>query len=218
MVGRKGLKCLLLGVLIFSSGCAPLAEKALSPGSSEDLSRCFTIFPSAPWEAVHKIEATIQGGVFSTLLGVTRGEPSARGLHSFLLTPEGFILFEGELRGGEIIVRKSAAPFDSPAFARGLMDDVAFLFFPPAVALREWGKEGDGTQVCRWEGSEGLSTEVRGAMDRSWRILRRDGRGEVIKEIRLKGPFLRGLAAQMEIQVYKPASYKLEMTLLPPAP
>ena len=218
MIRRKGIKNLLWGVLILSLGCAPLAEKALNLGSPEDLSGCFAIFPAGPWESVHKIEATIQGGVFSTLLGVTRGEPLARRLHSFLLTPEGFILFEAELRGGEIIVRKSVAPFDSPAFARGLMDDVAFLFLPPATALRAWGKEGDGAQVCRWEGPEGSNTEVRGSMDRGWRILRRDGRGEVIKEIRLKGPFLQGLASHMEIHVYRPASYKLEMTLLPPAP
>jgi hypothetical protein len=203
---------------MLSLGCAPLSEKTLIPGSQEDLLGCFTIFPAGPWESVHKIEATIQGGVFSTLLGVTRGEPLARRLHSLLLTSEGFILFEAELRGGEIIVRKAVPPFDSPAFARGLMDDVAFLFLPPAVALRAWGKEGDGTQVCRWESSDGLSTEVRGGMDRSWRILRRDGRGEVIKEIRLKGPFLQGLASEMEIQVYKPASYKLAMTLLSSAP
>ena len=101
---------------------------------------------------MHRIEATIKGGGSSSLLGVTKGEPSERRLQSLLLTPEGFILFDAELSEGGIAVRKAVAPFDSPAFARGLMEDVTLLFLPPQVKPTAWGKETDGTMICNWEG------------------------------------------------------------------
>jgi hypothetical protein len=218
MIRRKGLDICLLGFLILSVGCFPKAETALSPGSPDELPGCYAIFPAGPWESVHKIEAIIRGGVSSSLLGVTKGEPSERRLHSLLLTPEGFILFDAEFREGGIVVRKAVAPFDSPAFARGLMEDVTLLFFPPQARAATWGKEADGTWICRWESLDDSCTEVRGSMDRGWRILRRDDRGEVTREISLNGPFVQGLAFHMELRAAKPASYRLRMTLLQMAP
>jgi hypothetical protein len=135
-----------------------------------------------------------------------------------LLTPEGFILFDAELREGGIAVRKAVAPFDSPAFARGLMEDVTLLFLPPQVRPTTWGKETDGTRICRWEGPDGSRTEVRGSMDRGWRILRRDNQGEVTREVSLSGPFVQGLASHVELRASKPASYILRMTLLQASP
>jgi len=218
MICRKGPDICLLGFLLLSIGCVPMAETALSPGSPDDLPGCYAIFPAGPWGSVHRIEAIIRGGVSSSLLGVTKGEPSEHRLHSLLLTPEGFILFDAELREGGIAVRKAMAPFDSPAFARGLMEDVALLFLPPQVRPTTWGKEADGTRICRWEGPDGSCTEVRGSMDHGWRILRRDDQGEVIREVSLNGPFVQGLASHMELRAFKPASYRLRMTLLQAAP
>jgi len=218
MIRRKGLDICLLGFLILSGGCIPMAETALSPGSPDDLPVCYAIFPAGPWESVYKIEAIITRGVSSSLLGVTKGEPSERTLQSLLLTPEGFILFDAELREGGIAVRKAVAPFDSPAFARGLMEDVTLLFLPPQGRPKTWGKEADGTWVCRWESPDGSRTEVRGSMDHGWRILRRDDQGEVTREVSLNGPFVQGLAFHLELRASKPASYRLRMTLVQAAP
>jgi hypothetical protein len=218
MIRRKGLDICLLGILILSVGCIPLAETAPSPGSPDDLPGCYAIFPAGPWESVHKIEAIIRGGVSSSLLGVTKGDPSERRLHSLLLTPEGFILFDAELREGGIAVRKAVAPFDSPAFARGLMEDVTLLFLPPQARPTTWRKEADGTRICRWESHDDSCIEVRGSMDHGWRILRRDDQGEVTREISLNGPFVQGLAFHMELRASKPTSYRLRMTLLQAAP
>ncbi len=188
----------------------------MSPGPPEELPGCYAIFPAGPWESVHKIEATF-GRVSTSLIGVTKGEPSERRLQSVLLTPEGFILFDAErwIRG--ISVKRAVAPFDSPAFARGLIEDVSFLFFPPAGKPTTWGKETDGTIICKWENPEN-STEITGSMDKSWRILRRDKYGEVIKEIVLSGPFLNGLASGIEYRAFKPAPYTLKMTLIQTSP
>jgi hypothetical protein len=214
MIRRKGLDIGILGFLILSIGCVAMPKTTLSPGSPDDLPGCYVIYPDEPWESVHRIEATIRGWSSSSLLGVTKGEPSNRRLQSLLLTPEGFILFDAELRGNEIAVRKAVAPFDSPAFARGLMEDVTLLFLPPQARPTTWGKETDGTRICNWEGPDSSRIEVRGSMDTGWRILRRDNQGKVTKEISLNGPFVRGLASHVELRTFKPTAYKLRMDLL----
>ena len=218
MIRRIGLDICLLGFLVFTAGCFPKAETTLSPGSPDDLPACYGPFPSGTWESVYKIDVMMARGVSSSLLGVTKGESTERTLHSVLLTPEGFILFDAELREGGVTVRRAVAPFDSPAFARGLMEDVALLLLPPRGKPETWGKEADGTRVCRWESPDGSRTEVRGEMGKGWRILRRDDRGEVIREVSLSGPFVQGLPFHMELRASKPASYTLRMTRVQPAP
>jgi hypothetical protein len=217
VIRRKSLEICLLGFLIFSAGCVSPPKKTLGPGLPLDLPGCYAIFPAEPWESVHRIEATIRGGS-SSLLGVTKVEPSKRRLQSVLLTPEGFILFDAELSEGEIAVRKAVPPFDSPAFGRGLMEDVVLLFLPPGVKPTAWGKETDGTMICEWEGPNDSRTEITGSMESGWRILRRDKYGGVIKEVVLNGPFVNGLASRMELRAFKPTSYRLSMTLLQPSP
>ncbi len=151
------------------------------------------------------------------MLGVTKGEPSEHRLQSVLLAPEGFMLFDAELREGRIAVRKAVAPFDSPAFARGLMEDVSLLFLAPQVKPAAWGKEPDGTMICNWEERDGPHTEITGSMDIGWRILRRDKNGKVTKEVVLNGPFVNGLASRVELRAFKPAPYRLRMTLVEPS-
>jgi hypothetical protein len=207
-----------LGFLLFSLGCVPQIRTPLSPGTLEELQGCFALFPTGPWEAVHKIEAVFQGGVSSTLLGVTRGEPSNHRLQSLLLAPEGFTLFDGELLEGKIHVRRAVPPFDSPAFAKGLMEDVALLFLAPPIRPTNWGKASDGSRGCRWEGPGGYRTEVWDSPDQGWRIQRWDDQGELIRDVFLKGPFVQGLAANLELRVFKPVSYKLKMTLIQSGP
>ena len=218
MIRSKGLDICLLGFLVLSIGCASPSKKTLVPGSPDDLPGCYAIFPGEPWESVHRIEATIRGGGSSSLLGVTKGEPSERRLQSLLLTPEGFILFDAELSEGGIAVRKAVAPFDSPAFARGLMEDVSLLFLPPQVKPTAWAKETDGTMICNWEDRDESHTEISGSMDSGWRILRQNKKGKVTKEIVLNGPFVNGLASRIELRAFKPAPYRLRMTLVQPSP
>ena len=217
MIRRKNLSLCLLGFLTLSVGCVSPPRKTLGPGSSDDLPGCYALFPTGPWESVHRIEATIRGSS-SSLLGVTKGEPSEQRLQNVLLTPEGFILFDAELREGRIVVRKAVAPFDSPVFAKGLIEDVSLLFLSPQVKPTTWGKETDGTLVCHWEDRDDSYTEITGSKDSGWRILRRDKKGKVIKEVALKGPFVNGLASRVELRAFKPASYRLRMTLVQPSP
>ncbi len=218
MIRNRSLGIYFLGLLLFSAGCAPAARTVLSPGSGEDLRSCLTIFPPGPWESVHKIEATFSGGTSFTILGVTKGEPFERRLHSLLLTPEGFTLFDGELWKGEIVVRKAVPPFDSPALAKNMLEDVAFLFFAPVGSPVSWGTAADGTRVCLWTNPNGFHPEIRETPDQGWQILLRDDQGRETKKVSLTGPFVQGLAAYMELRVLRPVSYTLKMTLVQSGP
>ncbi len=218
MIRSKGLEACLLGFLVLLIGCASPPKKTLAPGSLDDLRGCYAIFPEEPWESVHRIEVTIRGAGSSSLLGVTKGEPLERRLQSLLLTPEGFILFDAELSETGIVVRKAVAPFDSPAFASGLMEDVSLLFLPPQGKPTGWAKETDGTMICNWEDRDDSHTEISGSMESGWRILRQNRKGKVAREIVLNGPFVNGLASRIELRAFKPTPYRLRMTLVQPSP
>ncbi|HUL29604.1 MAG TPA: hypothetical protein VLZ03_04040 [Thermodesulfobacteriota bacterium] len=217
MILKKGLDLCLPGFLILLIGCVHTSEITLKPGLPEDLPGCYALFPAKPWESVHRLEATISGGS-SSLFGITKGDPSERKFESLLLTPEGFILFDAERREDGIAVRKAVAPFDSPAFARGLMEDVALVFLPPQAQLATWEKKTDGTMICQWEATNDFRTVITGSMDTGWRILRRNKRGKVIREVVLNGPFVNGLASRMELRAFEPTPYSLQMTLVQPSP
>jgi hypothetical protein len=206
----------LFAALLLCTGCLTAPETPLLPGAPEDLDRCVALFPSEPWECVHTIEAVIQGGMSSSLLGITKGDPAGRRLHTVLLTAEGFILFEAEQHGETTSVLKAVAPFDSPAFARGLMEDVNLLFLPPQGGASKWGTTADGAVLCQWERPAGYREDI--SLSSVMRISLLDGHGDLIKEALLTGPFVKGLASRMELSAHKPAPYKLKMTLLQGTP
>ncbi len=210
---RRNLKTCLFGILMLCAGCVPILETDLLPGAPGDLQGCFAMFPAGPWECIHKIEAVMSEGVSSSLLGVTKGDPAGRKLHTVLLSPEGFILFEAEQLEDTMSVLKAVAPFDSAAFARGLMEDVNLLFFPPEGWPSKWGRGADGAILCQWKSFDGSRREI--SLSTVRKISLRDRHGDLVKEALLQAPFVQGLASQVELRVYKPAPYRLKMTLLP---
>lgn len=218
MISERSYRIFSLGLILLVLGCVPQVHSPLRPGTAADLQSCLAIFPPGPWESVHKIEAAFRGGASGTLLGITRGNPLEYSLQTLLLTPEGFTLFEGEFRAGEITVNKAVPPFDVPAFAKGLMEDVTLLFLAPQSRPTNWGQAADGTRVCIWEGPDGFRTEVTQLPDQGWRLRRRDDQGQVTREVALKGNLVQGLAANLELRVLKPVFYTLKMTLFQSSP
>ncbi len=212
---RKGIYIILI-FLILPLGCVAKSTMTLSPGVTEDLPGCTVMFPAGPWESVHKIEANFGGGS-SFLIGVTKGESSERRFETILLTPEGFVLFNAERRVTGFSIRKAVAPFDSQAFARGLIEDVSLLFLPPAGRPKTWKKEANGKMICKWKDPE-HSTEIMGSMEDGWQIVRRDNDGDVTKEVFLSGPFISGVASRIEFRAFQPATYTLKMNLIQTSP
>ena len=213
MCRKTVLFCLLL-VLIFGPGCT--RNDKLTPITSpvNDFTDCVALFPERPWEAVHGIEAKLGVGGSYSLIGLTKGDPVQRNLHSALLTPEGFVLFEAERREGRLSIIRALPPFDSSAFAKGLIQDVDLIFLAPRGRLSESGIAADGSFVCRWIEPSGQVEEIIRAKGDRWKISLWNDQGLVIRQVWVRRQPTENLASQVELRASGINGYRLKMVLL----
>lgn len=148
-----------------TSGPRPLGPPAVSVNKDA----CHRPFPKGDWQFVHAIGGTLPGGAKTTAIGVTAISAEAGTAHCVLMTVEGFVLFDA-VYDGEMTVNRAVPPFDSPAFARGLMNDIQFIFFPPSGELIQRGTADDGAHVCRYLESDGTLVDVITGPGRRWKI------------------------------------------------
>jgi len=213
MCRKPVLVCLLL-VLIFGLGCAPKSKLTPITSPLNDFTDCLAVFPDRPWEAVHRIEAELEFGGSYSLIGLTKGDPVRRNLYSALLTPEGFVVFEAERREGRLSVIRAIPPFDSFAFAKGLIEDVELIFFAPEGRPSESGRTADGSFVWRWMGPFGPFKEIIKVTDDRWKISLWNDQGRVMREVWLTRRLTQNLASQVELHASGPNGYTLKMVLL----
>ena len=141
---------LLLGMLLLNS-CAGIPDiKAINSARvPEMLTICENAFPKGKWQFVHAIEATLAGGREAQLIGVTELSSNPERIHAVMMTIEGLVLFDG-LFDGKLTINRGIAPFDSPEFAQGLMEDIRLIFFKPAGEPIGAGITDQGFDVCRY--------------------------------------------------------------------
>jgi hypothetical protein len=163
---------------------------------------------------VHGIEAKLGVGGSYALIGLTKGDPVQRNLHSALLTPEGFVLFEAERREGRITIIKALPPFDSSAFAKGLIEDVDLIFLAPGGRLSESGMIADGSFVCRWTEPSGQVKEIIRAKGDRWKISLWNDQGRVVRQVWVRKRPTENLASQVELRAPGVNGYRLKMVLL----
>lgn len=207
------LLCLLL-VLIFGPACAPNSKQTRITSPVNESTDCVAVFPQRPWEAVHRIEAKLRLGGSYSLLGVTKGDPVQRNLHSALLTPEGLVLFEAERGKGRLSIIRALPPFDSSAFAKGLIEDVELIFFAPTGRLLESGMAADGSFVCRWIEPFGQVKEIIRAKEDRWKISLWNGQGLLMRQVWVRRQPTENLASQVELRASGVNGYRLKMVLI----
>jgi hypothetical protein len=83
---------------------------------------------------------------------------------------------------------------------------------PPEGGPSKWGRRADGPILCEWENPDGFRKEVLVSTVRKISVI--DRQGDLVKEAVLRPPFVQGLASEIEFRAYKPAPYRLKMTLL----
>jgi hypothetical protein len=85
------------------------------------------------------------------------------------MTIEGLVLFDA-LSDHKTVIKRGISPFDSTAFAKGLMNDIKLVFFRPKGESTETGMLGKGSHVSRY-GSDGNTTvDVITNPDFTWEI------------------------------------------------
>ena len=149
---------LLLLTVGACTGLKPLTP--LDPArKSAVLEGCRRPFLPGKYRLVHALETVMPDGAKGTAVGVLVADPRTRGFRTALMTIEGFVLFDAEA-GETLTVHRAVPPFDAPAFAEALAEDIRLAFFPPGEAPAAWGEGEAGALVCRFERADGRLVEV----------------------------------------------------------
>ena len=166
----KGIVLLLSTVLFFvSCGAVPKLENLDTQAPPVFAHKGPAMFPTREWQFVHSIEATIQARQKALLIGITDISPALGSVRCIIMTIEGLVLFDA-LSDDETVIRRGIRPFDSTAFAEGLMKDIKLIFFSPEGGPVNTGILGEGSYVRRYRNSADTIIDLIAHPDRNWEI------------------------------------------------
>lgn len=174
-------RCLppLLFVLIMA--CHSLPPLLPSEQGADDMAAaCRAVFPQKAWRMVHTLTTDFAGGRKGVMIGVVSLAPDTGTVECALLSIEGLRLFEAR-DDGTLTVRRALPPFDRPALAEGMIQDIRLLFFAPDGPPVARGLRPDGNPGCRFALADGfldvISTPEGGVLlerfDARHRLIRR---------------------------------------------
>jgi hypothetical protein len=184
-----------------------------------DDTRCRLPFPHGKWEFVHSIQAALSGAPKVTLIGVTALDSRTGAVACALMTVEGMVLFDARY-DGEIHVGRAVPPFDSTAFARGLINDIRFMFLPPDGRPVASGRSEDGAFICRYGTTDAMTVDIVIHGDRGWGIRQYDGDDRLIRSLTTDshnpGAAQAGtpIPARLKLTASGPAEYALTLDLI----
>lgn len=210
------MRRLALGVvLLLLNACShmPPMQPADADGRSRIEARCRSHFLQGRWQLVHTIEARFHGGRQATLTGVTLLSPADASIHCVLMTLEGFVLFEA-VDQGRVSVRRAFGPFDNDNFARGIMDDIRFLFFAPEGGSLAAGQFEDGSDGCRYRTARNRTVDIVGLADGGWRMRQYDPSGDPLRTLTADTVDPSVAASRLILEAGGRHAYRLSMTLV----
>jgi hypothetical protein len=216
---------LLLIVLGLIVSCSSLPQ-VYPTGDSADPQpgrTCRGPFPDGDWQLLHSIEATLPGGKKGFLMGLTVISSSNRTARCVIMTLEGFVVFDA-LYDKQITVKRAIAPFDSEAFAVGLIEDINLIFFKPYGSIMTSGFLKSGAAVCRYQKPDGRIVDTINQGEHKWEIrlylsdyrLARTVKSMSAKELDLADR--RGISDKIELNAYGSPGYALVMDLVEAIP
>ena len=203
-------------LLLFLTVSACTGLKTLTPldpsRKTAVLEDCRRPFLPEKYRLVHTLETVMPDRAKETAIGILVADPKTRGFQTVLMTIEGWVLFDAEA-GETLTVHRAVPPFDAPAFAAALAEDIRLAFFSPGEEPAAWGEGEEGAGVCRFDRADGRLVEVMTFRDGAIGI-RLYGTGqEVLKRIKMALPQRPGLADTLEIRGGWPP-YTLRLRLL----
>jgi hypothetical protein len=206
---------LLAALLLAVGGCAGLPPlKPLDPSQEPAaLESCRRPFLTEKYRLVHSLNAGMPGGREGQAIGVLVADPRTGGIQSVLMTIEGLVLFDIEY-DRTLIVHRAVPPFDAPAFARRMAEDIGLAFFPPGGKPAAWGREEGGGVVCRFERAGGEIVDVLKAEDGAVEIRLYGAGQELRKKVSIPHLERPGLADELEIRGTGWPPYSLHLRLI----
>jgi hypothetical protein len=206
--------CMVLIVWLLMA-CSSLPQiKPARPDLQPNLrERCQSVFPAGPHQFVHSIEARLPDDSRSMAIGIVTLDPGTGVIRCVIMTIEGFVLFDARYQQ-TVTVNRAVHPFDSPEFAKNMMEDIRFIFFQPGGALVATGVFDNDFPGCRWRNSDGLAVDVVLNQQRGWLIRKYDVSDHVSGQVRAYALNPEGIPEKIELSRHRFPSYTLKMTLL----
>ena len=108
-------------------------------------------------------------GGTASVIGITDISSDLESVHCIIVSIEGLVLFDGVYRGA-VVIKRGIQPFDSKEFAKGLMNDIRMVFFPPVGELTGTGVLSNGSHVCRYRNDTMTIVDVIIDPNHDWEI------------------------------------------------
>ncbi len=215
---------LLLSALGFILSCSSLPQvyPAGDPADPLPDRACRGPFPDGDWQLLHSIEATLPGGKKGFLMGLTIISSSNRTARCVIMTLEGFVVFDA-LHDKQITLKRAIAPFDSEAFANGLIEDINLIFFEPPGSIIASGFLKSGAAVCRYQKPDGRMVDIINRGEHDWEIRQYHLDYRLARSVRMsaKEPDLtdrKGISDKIELNAHGSPGYQLVMDLVEAIP
>lgn len=204
----KGLGMLMAALSLAACSALPV----IGPAPAGKMA-CPFAFSGESRRFVHAIEASAAGKTQAVMIGVTLLNPAARTISCAIVTPEGLSLFEATQDDGRLSVSRALPPFDSPDFARNMVEDIELIFLAPPGAPAGQGRLADGSAVCRWHRDRGGWVDVSKDMTGRVRIRRYTECGGLERTVALAAD-AENIYSVIDLQASGLISYTLHMTLI----
>jgi len=160
----------LLLLIIFLPGCSLPKIQTVPPVLVDRIQcRCQAAFPTQRMQSVHSITAVLPNNETHVAIGVTTIVPDADTIHCAIITIEGMVLFEPEYNQ-KITIHRGIPPFDSMEFAQNIINDIRLVFFKPNGDLIKAGNLTPGSDICRYQQTDGIITDVIMHQNGNWKI------------------------------------------------
>lgn len=208
------LPCAVFLTLISCAGPPRIYPAAESAGTGAEIA-CQTPFVEGQWQFLHSLEIRMPGGKKGVLMGAIVISSRTRSVRCVIMTIEGLVLFEAE-SGRQLTVHRGIAPFDRDEFARGVMDDIRFIFFRPRGSAIDVGILKNGARICRYLSAEGRLFDTVIDQNSSWQLMQYNRQKRLIRTVRaLPGAkTAEGIPRQLVLTAREPTDYQLSMTLV----
>jgi len=174
--------------------------------------KCLSVYPIKPFRAVHKIEADLPFGGYSSFIGVTEFNPASGLIKLILLSPEGIILLDAENKDSITTLNSAMPPLDSKDFTLRIFESIRFIYEPVHGVYSGSRINADNSCNCVWK--KGDIVIQNSYTEKSINIDELNATGKLIRQVVFLPPVTNGLYSKMILEIKGITGYRLTFDLL----
>jgi hypothetical protein len=174
--------------------------------------KCLSVYPIKPFRVVHKIEADLPFGGYSSFIGVTEVHPASGLIKLILLSPEGITLLDAENKDSITTINSAMPPLDRKDFTLRIFESIRFIYERVQGVYMGSRMNADNSCSCVWKRGD-IITQIR-YMENSVNIDDLNDSGKLIRQAIFLPPVTNGLYSKMILEIKGITGYRLTFDLL----